>query len=196
MLNELTLNVQGEQTMSSLEIAELTGKDHNDIIKECDRLNECYFKLATSMKSVDTSKDVEYERYKRKQYKYLKDSILEKLDNYFDTSNKYPKIIRRPTTSSNQQYVYYLTKIQTFDLLTGYPAELRVNVIRRWEELEEEKINREQGRKVSEPTEAEKEALKVRLKEAKARLREAKKSTIDMISDPILKEKLMIKFFP
>lgn len=31
---------------------------------------------------------------------------------------------------------YHLTKMQCFDLMTGYSVELRINVNRRWEELE------------------------------------------------------------
>lgn len=34
---------------------------------------------------------------------------------------------------------YLLTKMQTFDLLTGYSAELRITVNRRWEKLETER---------------------------------------------------------
>jgi phage antirepressor YoqD-like protein len=37
---------------------------------------------------------------------------------------------------NRQQKAYNLTKIQTFDLMTGYSAELRIKVNRRWEELE------------------------------------------------------------
>lgn len=183
MLKDLTLNVQGEQTISSREIAELTGKEHGDIIRDCEELNECYSKLAINYakEGVDTSKDEEYERHKRKQYNYIKDSAIDTIYNYFNNSkNKYPKIIK---VTNNNQPIYYLTKTQTYDLLTGYPFELRVKLIRHWEELGEDRINREQGIRVSEPTEEEKEALKVRLREAEGRLLEAKKKCFGIITE-------------
>lgn len=46
-----------------------------------------------------------------------------------------------------------------------------------------------------EPTEYDKEALKARLMEAEARLLEAKKSTLEIISNPIQKEILIYKFY-
>ena len=156
MLNELTLNAQGELTMSSKEIAELIVKQHVYVLRYCDKLNEKYGK------------------------------------------SHLPKIEERLTErGSEEDRVYYLTYKQTLDLLkTGYRSELCIKVISKWIELEDKNKEKERELRVTEPTEAEKEALKVRLKEAEARLREAKKSTIDMISDPILKERLMIKFFP
>lgn len=164
MLKNSTIDVQGEQTISSNDIAELIGKEHDDIIRDCEELNECYYKLAINYakNGVDTSKDEEYERYKRKQYNYIKNSAIDTIYNYFNNSkNKYPKIIK---VTNNNQPIYYLTKTQTYDLLTGYSSELRVKLIRHWEELDGERINREQGIRVSEPTEEEKDALKVRLK--------------------------------
>jgi len=41
------------------------------------------------------------------------------------------------TSKNGQQYrEYLLTRIQCFDLITGYDTELRIKVNRRWEELE------------------------------------------------------------
>ena len=37
---------------------------------------------------------------------------------------------------------YLLTKMQTFDLLTGYSQELRIKVNRRWEQLEKIRCGR------------------------------------------------------
>jgi anti-repressor protein len=41
-----------------------------------------------------------------------------------------------PNTGSQKHREYRLTKMQTFDLMTGYSAELRIKVNRRWAELE------------------------------------------------------------
>ena len=100
-----------------------------------------------------------------------------------------------PNGGSREERIYLLTKMQCFDLMTGYNTELRIKVNRRWAELEEEKMNQEKERRLAEPTEYEKEALKARLMEAEARLLEAKKSTLEMISNPIQKEILISKFY-
>ena len=89
-----------DQTMSSFEIAQITGKQHKNIMRDIRELNKSYEKL-----------------YGLKIEQKLKISDLgfgrQRKDPYFE-----------------------LTKIQTWDLLTGYNAELRIKVNRRWAELE------------------------------------------------------------
>ena len=84
------------QTMSSREIAELTGKRHDHVLRDCDILNESYRKLSL------------------------------------------PKIGESMYVAENRQTYreFLLTRMQTFDLMTGYSQELRIKVNRRWEELE------------------------------------------------------------
>ena len=90
------------QTMSSREVAELTGKRHDHVLRDCDNLNETYEKMG-----------------------------LPKLgEGYYTHSN----------TGSQQHREYKLTKMQTFDLLTGYKTDLRIKVNRRWEELEQQQL--------------------------------------------------------
>lgn len=89
------------QTMSSREIAELTGKRHDHVLRDCDNLNENYLKMG-----------------------------LPKIGEGYYT---------HPNTGSQQHREYRLTKIQTFDLMTGYNVELRIKVNRRWEQLETER---------------------------------------------------------
>ena len=85
------------KTMSSREIAELTLKEHRNVLADCDKLNESYRKLGLAEISAGV---------------------------YFHPQNK-------------QEFrEYLLTKMQTFDLMTGYDIELRIKVNRRWEELE------------------------------------------------------------
>ena len=89
-----------QQTMSSIEIANLTGKQHKDVMRDIRELNEGYEKL------------------------YL------------------PKIGLKHRISDlgggrqRKDPYFELTRMQTFDLLTGYSVELRIKVNRRWEELE------------------------------------------------------------
>lgn len=42
---------------------------------------------------------------------------------------------------NRSQRAYNLTRVQTFDLMTGYNAELRIKVVRRWEELEKQALD-------------------------------------------------------
>lgn len=83
-------------TMSSREIASLTGKEHRNILRDCDELNESYEKLGLLKIEQTTYKDV----------------------------------------WNREQREYRLTRMQCFDLMTGYSRELRIKVNRRWEELE------------------------------------------------------------
>lgn len=87
-----------EQTMSSREIAELTGKRHDHVLRDCDTLNDNYEKMG------------------------------------------FPRIgegyYTHPNTGNQKHREYLLTKMQTFDLMTGYNVELRIKVNRRWAELE------------------------------------------------------------
>ena len=93
---ENLLQKNDTQTMSSREIAELTGKRHDHVLRDCDVLNENYEKLSL------------------------------------------PKIGECDYRADNGQIYreYLLTRMQTFDLMTGYNTELRIKVNRRWEELE------------------------------------------------------------
>jgi len=83
-------------TMSSREIASLTGKQHKHVLEDCDELNESYRKMELAEISADYYKD----------------------------------------TKNREQREYRLTRMQCFDLMTGYSRELRIKVNRRWEELE------------------------------------------------------------
>ena len=89
-----------EQTMSSFEIAQITGKQHSHIMRDIRELNKVYEKLHQSKIGLKHKiSDLGFGRQRK--------------DPYFE-----------------------LTKMQTWDLLTGYNAELRIKVNRRWAELE------------------------------------------------------------
>ena len=89
-----------QQTMSSFEVAKLTGKRHDHVIRDVRELNKGYEKLR-----------------------------LPKIGLMF-------KITELPNGASRKDPYFELTRMQTFDLLTGYSVELRIKVNRRWEELE------------------------------------------------------------
>mgnify|MGYP000341735703 FL=1 len=89
-----------EQTMSSFEIAKLTGKQHKHVMRDIRDLNIGYENLH-----------------------------LPKIGQMF-------KITELPNGAKRNDPYFKLTKMQTFDLLTGYNTELRIKVNRRWAELE------------------------------------------------------------
>lgn len=95
-----------EQTMSSFEIAKLTGKRHDHVIRDIRELNKGYEKLYLPKIGLKHRiSDLGFGRQRN--------------DPYFE-----------------------LTKMQTFDLLTGYNTELRIKVNRRWAELEAQTLIR------------------------------------------------------
>ena len=89
-----------QQTMSSFEIAKLTDKRHDHVMRDIRELN--------------------------KEYENLR---LPKIGLMF-------KITELPNGASRKDPYFELTRMQTFDLLTGYSMGLRIKVNRRWEELE------------------------------------------------------------
>lgn len=113
MKNETQLGLfwENEQTtdelrISSCKIAELTGKKHEQILEDCDELNQHYENLQLP--------------------KIKLQSI------HWDSSNGL----------SGENRCYFLTKVQTLDLITDYDIVLRIKVNRRWEELEKQQPKR------------------------------------------------------
>jgi len=105
-MTKLILITDDIKTMSSREIAQITGKNHQHVLRDCDNLNDGYSKLQ-----------------------------LPKLGQLFS-------IRQLPNGGSVKDRYFELTKIQCFDLLTGYSQELRIKVNRRWEELERKEQKR------------------------------------------------------
>lgn len=93
-----TLIQENLKTMSSREIAELCNKDHRNVCRDIDALNESYAQMAL-----------------------LK---VEQSDYIADNGQSYRQ--------------YLLNKEQTIDLITGYRAEIRIRINRRWAELEQQ----------------------------------------------------------
>ncbi len=120
----------GNATMSSREIAELTGKRHDHVLRDCDELNSNYLKMNIPQIWV-----MEEEH---------------------------------PTVKGRKIRVLYLTKMQTFDLMTGYSIELRIKVNRRWEELETKEKSHQLPQTFAEALQlAADQAKKLELQEAK-----------------------------
>ena len=89
-----------QKTMSSREIADLTGKRHDNVCRDAEKLSETYIKMG----------------------------LLKIEEGYYT----------HPNTGSQQHREFLLTKDQCIDLVTGYNAELRIKINRRWAELEQQ----------------------------------------------------------
>lgn len=100
LLNLSGANNSNSLKMTSWEIAEVTGKRHDNVVRDIEKLNKSYENLQ-----------------------------LLKIEESF-------RIRELPNGGHKKESYYELTKLQTMDLMTGYNIELRIKVIRRWEELE------------------------------------------------------------
>ena len=97
-MNNLAILKQTAQTMSSREIAQLCDKEHRNVLRDIDLLNETYTHMG-----------------------------LPKIEQGYYT---------HPSTGSQQHREFLLTKEQSIDLVTGYRADIRIRINRRWAELE------------------------------------------------------------
>ena len=97
-MNDLAILKQTAQTMSSREIAQLCDKEHRNVLRDIDLLNETYTHMG-----------------------------LPKIEQGYYT---------HPSTGSQQHREFLLTKEQSIDLVTGYRADIRIRINRRWQELE------------------------------------------------------------
>ena len=73
--------------------------------------------------------------------------VLRDIDNLNETYEQIgmPKVgqgfYTYKTTGTQQHREFHLIKEQTIDLVTGYSTELRIKINRRWQELEQDKVN-------------------------------------------------------
>ena len=95
-----TLIQENIKTMSSREIAELCDKEHRNVCRDIDSLNESYEQMG----------------------------LLKVEQGYYT----------HPNTGNQQYRQFLLSKEQTVDLITGYRADIRIRINRRWAELEQQ----------------------------------------------------------
>lgn len=138
MSNEIIKLGNDQQTMSSIEIADATGKQHAHVMRDVRKLIDKINQSTSGLVIPDNIKD-DYHRGDRTQYKHLSEksqNIL--LDFCFNkTGDKY--IIEESTYSDakgEKRSMYILNKKACFLLASGYDVVLRAKIIDRWEELE------------------------------------------------------------
>lgn len=130
-----------KETMTSLEIAEVTGKQHAHVMRDIrtliDKINESTSGL------VDCSED--YHRGDRTQYKHLSDKTQGAiLDWCFGKQNTSSYLIESSTykdAKGEERGMYVLNKKACLLLASGYDVILRAKIINRWEELETKEVS-------------------------------------------------------
>lgn len=126
------------QTMSSREIAELTGKRHDHVMRDIRKMLE---KLYPQGVSPDQGKpQEEYHRGDRTQYKYLRDDTINAMMS-FGSDGKAGGLPFQSTyvdPQNGQTYpCFELPKRESLVLVSGYDIELRAKIIDRWQILED-----------------------------------------------------------
>lgn len=133
-----------KETMTSLEIAEVTGRQHSNVLRDIRNMAEKLNQSTNSDVNALNFKD-DYHRGDRTQYKFLS----EKTQNYildfaFGGKEESPYQIEESTYKDEKgecRTLYKLNKKACFLLASGYDTLLRAKIINRWEQLEIEKRN-------------------------------------------------------
>lgn len=123
--------ILSKQTMSSLEIAELTGKQHAHVMRDIRNMIES---LKKSNESTSGLVEEDYHRGDRTQYKYLSESTQKKLLNFAFSVGGSQYVITEDSyqdAKGEQRTLYSLNKKASILLASGYDVVLRAKIIDR-----------------------------------------------------------------
>lgn len=127
------------ETMTSLQIAEVTGKQHAHVMRDIRAMID---NINKSNESTSGLVDEPYHRSDRTQYKYLSEKTQNViLDFCFGEKESQYKILESSYKDAKGEIrsMYELNKKACLLLASGYDVVLRAKIIDRWEELEMEK---------------------------------------------------------
>lgn len=128
----------GIKEMSSLEIADITGKQHAHVMRDIRNMVENMKKSNESTSGlVDCSED--YHRGDRTQYKYLSTKTQNTILDFAFGKNSSPYIVEESSYVDDKgetRNMYKLNKKACLLLASGYSVSLRAKIIDRWEALE------------------------------------------------------------
>lgn len=122
--------------MTSLQIAEITGKQHAHVMRDIRNMVETINKTNESTSGLVGS---EYHRGNRTQYKFLSEQSQNVILNFAfgDNSSQYQiEATSYMDAKGERRAMYLLNKKACLLLASGYDVALRAKIIDRWEELE------------------------------------------------------------
>lgn len=128
----------GTKTMTSREIAELTGKEHKNVLADARKmLQELYPKRSAVIAADLQAGETEYHRHTRTQYKFLSDRTIGAfIDTNQDLRTPESFEVTEPDSYGRPQPVIALPKRECLILVSGYSVTMRAAIIDRWEALE------------------------------------------------------------
>ena len=139
MANDLIQFGDSERMMTSLEIAEVTGKSHAHVMRDIRNIVKQINQSTSGLVIPEDIKD-DYHRCDRTQYKYLSDKTQNILFDFCFNNNTGSKYTIRESSykdaKGEDRNMYELNKKACLLLSSGYDVNLRAKIIDRWEELE------------------------------------------------------------
>ena len=139
MANDLIQFGESERMMTSLEIAEVTGKSHAHVMRDIRNIIKQINQSTSGLVIPDDVKD-DYHRGDRTQYKYLSEKTQNILFDFCFNNNTGSKYTIRESSykdaKGEDRNMYELNKKACLLLSSGYDVNLRAKIIDRWEELE------------------------------------------------------------
>jgi len=139
MANDLIQFGESEKMMTSLEIAEITGKSHAHVMRDIRNIIKQINQSTSGLVIPDDVKD-DYHRGDRTQYKYLSEKTQNILFDFCFNNNTGSKYTIRESSykdaKGEDRNMYELNKKACLLLSSGYDVNLRAKIIDRWEELE------------------------------------------------------------
>lgn len=128
-----------EQTMSSLQVAEITGKQHSHVMRDIRNMVD---NIRKGNESTSGLVGLEYHRGDRTQYKFLSEQTQNIILNFAFGDNSSQYQIGESSyidAKGESRAMYILNKKACLLLASSYDVILRAKIIDRWEELELER---------------------------------------------------------
>lgn len=139
-MNELIKLDSGKEVITSLEISEITGKQHAHVMRDIRNLIDKLKNNQSTSGLVENDFSKDYHRSDRTQYKFLSEHTQNAILNFAFGQNQNSQYLFQTTqykdSKGEYRVMYLLNKKACLLLASGYDVPLRAKIIDRWEELE------------------------------------------------------------